>query len=246
LNYLIYFDNSVINQANLKELYMFHNKLTSLPVSLIGLHNLYILIIHNNPIEYTSQILPRFIEEVHNRRTRFNSGLIYNDTQSVHNSSIQKSVYDSLYRILSDKVLQDFILNNEVLSGSCKQALIEYSEYLTIHSLLKVTFKETLGVVLSIIIRHPEKNEILQILNQEMSDAMCMCFTGRMTRLLNTLNGFDPRVFINISDNEQIAAIIEIARKKTNDTSEQRELVTNEMTERGYSNETIDEWTQYL
>ena len=37
-----------------------------------------------------------------------------------------------------------------------------------------------------------------RILNQEMSDALCMCFTGRISRLLNCLNVMDPLVYIHI------------------------------------------------
>jgi len=231
----------------LQKLYLNYNQLISLPVSLIRLCNLQSLYVSNNPIEYTSPVLLRFIEGLNRRHVN----AVYNDAQSVHNSSIQKSVYDSLYRILNErplenKVLSDFILNNKVLTEECKRALIEYSSDEEVHSLLKVSFKETLEVVLSIIILHRDKDEILKVLNQEMSDAMCMCFTGRITRLLNTLNGFDPRVSITISDNEQIAAIVEIARKKTNDVREQKELVTRDLRERGCSKEIIDEWTSFI
>jgi len=235
----------------LKGLWLDNNQLTSLPISLIRLRNLRELNIDNNPIEYTSPVLLRFIEDLGSRFLQIGTGTVYNDSQSVHNSSIQKSVYESLYRILNDKplenkVLNDFLLNNRNLTSSCKQALIEYSDNEEIHSLLGVSFKETLEVVLSIIIRHPEKDEILKVLNQEMSDAMCMCFTGRITRLLNTLNGYDPRVVINISDSEQITAIVEIARKKTNDAYAQKELVTKEMLQRGYPKETIEEWSLFI
>jgi hypothetical protein len=249
-NKLTKFPESIGGLMTLQYLDLSRNNLTSIPVSLIRLRNLRYFYNDNNPIEYTSPVMVRFIEGLETRR-RVGSGTVYNDAQSVHNSSIQKSVYDSLYRILNDKpvdtkVLKNFIVSNEILSEECKRALIEYSDDLSVHSLLGVFFEETLDVVLSIIMRHKDKDEILKIMNQEMSDAMCMCFTGRLTRLLNTLNGFDPRVSITISDSEQIAAIVEIARKKTSDPEEQRELVTRDLRERGYSKEIIEEWSSFI
>ena len=43
-----------------------------------------------------------------------------------------------------------------------------------------------------------KEKEIKRILNQEMSDTLCMCFTGRISRLLNCLNVMDPLVYIHI------------------------------------------------
>ena len=34
------------------------------------------------------------------------------------------------------------------------------------------------------------KNELIERLNQEMQDAECMCFTGRLSRLINVLVGY--------------------------------------------------------
>ena len=40
-------------------------------------------------------------------------------------------------------------------------------------------------------------------MNIEITDALCKCFTERISRLVNCLNGFDDNIKINISDNEQ-------------------------------------------
>jgi len=52
-----------------------------------------------------------------------------------------------------------------------------------------------------------EQEEIFKILNQEIIDADCRCFEGRMNcviRVYGCLNGFSPLVSINIKDGEQI------------------------------------------
>ena len=56
--------------------------------------------------------------------------------------------------------------------------------------------------------------EIKKILNIEMLDSECKCFTGRITRLVNCLNGLSDLVKINISDNQQIENIIIIIKEQ--------------------------------
>ena len=79
-----------------------------------------------------------------------------------------------------------------------------------------------------------------EILNKEMSDSLCKCFTGRMSRLINTLNGFDENIKINISDAEQIGNIFIIVRQKLEEENKYtdelfKEIVKRELQERNYS-----------
>ena len=55
------------------------------------------------------------------------------------------------------------------------------------------------------------QEEIFKVLNQEIIDADCKCFTVRMNRVIRAyacLNWFSPLVNINIKDVEQIGNII--------------------------------------
>jgi len=45
-------------------------------------------------------------------------------------------------------------------------------------------------------------NEIKEVLNEEIKDSLCKCFTGRLSRMINCLSGFDPRVQVKISESE--------------------------------------------
>ncbi len=83
-----------------------------------------------------------------------------------------------------------------------------------VHSLLSITFEELLISVYDFIQKHEHKEEIFAILNKEMSDSLCKCFTGRLSRLINTLNGFDENIIINISDNEQIGNICILIKER--------------------------------
>ena len=42
--------------------------------------------------------------------------------------------------------------------------------------------------------------------------AFCKCFTGRMSRLVYVLNGFDDRIQINISKNQEIGNMIIVTK----------------------------------
>ena len=77
--------------------------------------------------------------------------------------------------------------------------MTEYAEDNSEHTGLGVTFCEALQYVFTRIDVNKETgDEIKRILNQEMTDALCMCFTGRISRLLNCLTGIDPLVHIHI------------------------------------------------
>jgi hypothetical protein len=186
-----------------------------------------------------------------------NSVSIYNDGQNVHNHQIQESIRNSIYNVLSDKPsisideITTEIINSSILTESTKRLIMEYYEDDSIHSVLNITFKELLVNVWSIIRSHKEMDNILCVLNDEINDANCKCFTGRMSRLINCLNGFDDRVNISIADNSQIGNIILLVRKRLESenkytVSDHKELVREELEERGYSSMVISEWIEYI
>ena len=95
------------------------------------------------------------------------------------------------------------------------------------------------------------KDEIKNILNIEMNESVCKCFTGRISRLVNCLAGFDPLVSIQIADNEQIANVITtVERNLTNENSysveTHKEFVSKQLEELGYSSTIIEEWIQNI
>ncbi len=97
--------------------------------------------------------------------------------------------------------LNELIINNKILTEQTKNILFEYCNDETIHSTLNITFGELLLNVYSLC--NANSDEICAVINVEMTDALCKCFTGRISRLVNCLNGFDDNIKINISDNEQ-------------------------------------------
>jgi len=131
-------------------------------------------------------------------------------------------------------------IENECLSF---ELIINYCEDKSVHTILNVTFEEVLLSVWCKIRNNINKHEIIKILNIEILDSECKCFTGRLTRLVNCLSGFDDNISISISDNEQMSNISKILFNKHRDNIEdyQREL-RKEFEERGYSEEDINMW----
>ncbi|ATZ80678.1 leucine rich repeat protein [Bodo saltans virus] len=233
--------------VNLVKFWCHDNQITEIPIEIINCRNLNEFYYSNNEIEY----IPPQVQRWFNRHNYIQK--IYNDTQSVHNHNIQQCISNSINYVMKLKPnldiesLKTHILNNNLLKEQTKQLLFEYCEDTTVHSVLNITFVELLISVYDFILKHKHKNEIFSILNKEMLDSLCKCFTGRISRLINTLNGFDDNIVINISDAEQIGNIFITIRQKLELEGKYSddlfiEIVTKELQERNYDEATIKEW----
>jgi hypothetical protein len=248
-----------MNFPYLQRFYCQDNKLTSLPVCILNFRDLRRFSYHNNMIEMSLQIA-RFIDRID---TSFNKKLnVYNDTQNVHNSTIQLCVRDSINRITTRSDLKKYdieklytlIIENTILNETSKSLLVEYINDTTVHSLLLLTFSEVLWFIIQTIITDFSdiiQEEIFKVLNQEILDADCKCFTGRMNRVINCLNGFSPLVNINIKDGEQIGNIIILVKTRLElsdsyTVEKHKTEVEKELLERNYDIETIKTWLEYI
>jgi Leucine-rich repeat (LRR) protein len=244
-----------INLPNLQRLYCNNNNLTSLPLWLINTR-LTIIKYENNAIDNLPLTLIRFINRI--QQGNINDLHVYNDSQNIHNSSIQLTVRDSINR-LSQKFREPFnleLLTNLILEDpiiNCKERLIQYMANKEQHSLLLLNFAEILWLVWQEINQfEPDKQlEAKKRLNEEIKEADCMCYTGRCNRLVNCLVGFSDLVEIKIQDSSQIGNIIIIVKNRLEDNNEytvdkHKEEVKKELLERGYDLETINEWIEYI
>ena len=252
LKYL-YFNDNQISQIpntighliNIQELYCNSNQLTRLPNEIGQIINLRFFCYSNNPIIYIPPNINRIIGRIKNHQN------IYSDQQNVHNHDIQNCIRQSINNIIQIKPsinnLETFILENNNLSDKTISLLFDY--ILNEDLFNNITFKELLLVVLTIIETKPNKNDIYEILNQEINDAECKCLTGRISRLINILNGQDDRIIINISDKEQIGNIIVLIKNNLGNEytiEKHKELVIKELKERGFNEDIINEYVSFI
>jgi hypothetical protein len=131
-----------------------------------------------------------------------------------------------------------------IVTPRVKALIADYSRSNNVHIVLNVTFAEMFQYVWCRIQTHPDAAEIKRILNTDMLEVEHRCFTGRISKLVNVLNGFYPDVKIAISDNEQIAQIVLLTKGDTPEAH--RAAVAAEMTARGYSAAEIAHWTAFI
>jgi hypothetical protein len=115
----------------------------------------------------------------------------------------------------------------------------------TEHSVYFIKYSDLLLYVWQRIVKHESSDELLCILNTEIKDSECMCFTGRLTRLLNTLVGYYDDISIQISDSEQITNIIMVLKQKYAGEDLKKE-VEKELESYGHNDNTIKEWLYYM
>ena len=225
------------------------NKITELPLEIINLQNLSQFCYSDNPIEnLNNPIIIRFINRIKNKGGNIHN--IYKDSQNVHSSSIQSSVKASIHNLMN-KLKDNFnynYLNDNILTEQTKKALIEYSNDTTIHSELGCTFEEVLNAVFNEMLTYPFETQklIKERINEEIADGLCMCFTGRISRLVNSLSSISDKVSIQISSSEEIGDIISLAFTKYKLINEIKEHVEKEMLERGYLKAEIEEWLAFI
>jgi len=234
--------------TELQILYLSYNKIKELPIEIINLRNIIRFSYHNNRIEnLLNPLINRFIQRIKNKDIHN----LYTDTENVHSSSIQQSIKDSIYNLMKEIINDNKInyLDDSILSIQTKESLIEYSKDNEIHTQLECTFEEVLQAVLLEINKLPNdlQIEVKNRLNEEMEDGLCKCFTGRLSRLVNSLSGYSDKVSIKISSAEEIGNVISIMKERYRDNIEEVKInVEKELIQRGYEKEVIDEWIIYL
>jgi hypothetical protein len=226
---------------------MNNNQIILIPLTIINLKKLEYFYYNDNPLEnLLNPIINRFINKI----KKNNIINIYNDTQNVHSSSIQQSIKESIYNLMSKikEPLNYNYLDDIILTKQTKEILIEYSNDKTIHSILECTFNEILDSVFLEINTFNEtiQKEIKKRINEEMEDGLCKCFTGRISRLVNSLSGYSDLVSIKISPSEEIGNIISNIKLKYNDILKVKLNVSLELKLRGYKQNVIDEWLEYI
>ena len=142
----------------------------------------------------------------------------------------------------------------DLLSDETKSALLEYLASTEEHSTLHITFTDLLKKVIGRVEKSDGevRKDLYQRMNEEMADAECKCFTGRLSRLVNVLVGFFDDIRIEISGAEQISVVIALVKTRHNIgdedevTLEAKAEIRTELEARGYEPGVIEVWLAAL
>ena len=235
------------NCTRLTYLYICGNQITTLN-ELVYLRHLVNVLTSNNPLAIQTPQVQRFL------RYRKNSNSIYDDRQNVHDPHIQKTVCDSIQRLMSDPspsfAIETVVQSN--LDEHTIRLLLEYCDDKTVHSYHLLTYAELLGYVWARIQRSEHRAELMKILAEQVCDSECKCFTGRFNRLVSVLVGFYPDIVIEISDSSRIGSIILAIKERFNsqgvpyDSVEHINQAKIQLLEAGYTEEEIRPWLEAI
>jgi hypothetical protein len=249
-NKIKYIPKTIGNLINLISFDCANNKIKEFPNEIINCINLREFEYDENKITISENIR-NFIDQINlqnNYGPNVNIYNVYNDSQNVHSDSIQKSLKDSVNVLLKDnftiemkKLIEEIKKNNMIIN---KDYLINLLQANIIHTQLKCSYKDLFIKVYGRIINHENQIELFKRFNEEFNDSLLLCYTGKITRLINCLCGYYDDIHINISDNEQIGNIILQIKNKYSSITVQTEKIINELKERGYSKDIIDIWIQ--
>jgi hypothetical protein len=252
-NKLTNLDKDVFSSlTNLQIIWLSNNKLTTIPSSIIQCRRLYHFNYHDNEINYIPPNIQRFLNNLKQKSKKLQ---IYNDSQNIHNHHIQECIKTSLDNILSypKTINKDFLINellNSKMNDRSVRLLLEYCKDDLVHSVLNIKFEEALLHVLEYINLEltANRDDILNILETEILDSECKCFTGRISRLINCLNGFTPLVKVEIPDNMAISNIIVMIKQSYTggDVNELKAITKKELLDRGYDDIIINEYIGYI
>jgi hypothetical protein len=144
-------------------------------------------------------------------------GCTWDNNENVH----AKGVQDSAQRAV-DKVMA-IAAPSSCRNGDPAELASEYGRLLedpgivadmARHFADDATYRQLAKQVMDLILAHPHRDTLLQILLIEVRDGMCTCRTGRSTRLVNALNGFVDGIGVGLSKNEEVANTIIVIRNR--------------------------------
>lgn len=168
--------------------------------------------------------------------------ILYDDKQNIHSRSIQNSFFNSTMSLFwtvgwcpkfitcGDKNIDAIIYQN------CLDK--------TVHSVLLIEYRDLFIVVWTRILNEKDpalRENMINRLKQEIMEGRGLCFTGKLTRLVNSLVGFYPDIRIQISTPEQIYAKIQ-HHLQQHEGKVNRELLTRELLEIEVPLSKIKEW----
>jgi len=104
-------------------------------------------------------------------------------------------------------VIKDNVVKRLRLSGEARNVLLKQCESPDVHVELNVTYRQVAERVFGWLSRQSIEtwNEVIKIIDRELIESKDKCFSGKLSRLISSLDGFHPGVRISITTSEQIS-----------------------------------------
>ena len=150
----------------------------------------------------------------------------YENKQNVHLSSNQTAVIKSVRALqaLPTHATADALIADFTKRLGKKKAWVTQMQKLcktpSTHSILGVTYKDVLALVLNAVYAHPDKAvkmAIHDILKDEIKSGLTICFTGQLSRMVNALSGYIEGVGVHQSSQEELSNTIIVIRRRLAD-----------------------------
>ena len=193
---------------------------------------------------------------------------IYENSENVHTSSVSSSVSQSISNLMTDPKpdfdsVMGWIVESD-LSLETKELAIQFcDDDADIHLNKRfITFNQIFAYVWQRIHSFSDgseetvcntKVELVRILGERVNDCIDeyddeVCITGKISRIVSTLDGFFPDIRIGISDNDQITAIILQTRDniKPYDVAAHVSVATQNLLDAGFERAQFAAWIEAL
>jgi hypothetical protein len=150
-------------------------------------------------------------------------GTTYDNRQNVHLSSVQDNMRIALDKIfnmslnsyMSFASIVNVLKNERKLKKRTIEFFAKVCDKDLYHSGYNVGYKKLFEQVYAIIINSSFKEDLLKIFIDEVEEtADETCLTGKMTRMVNVLNGFVLDINVGISKTEELSNSIIVLRNK--------------------------------
>lgn len=170
--------------------------------------------IENIPFELRNQYANQRNNTV-NQSNVFSLKNITADKQNVHNSSINNHIKDMVKKIVSENEPHDSMwsfIKTELRTHpswvEINEKSLKFIEDNPSNFNIDITLKQ-LAISIFICITHkPNRSDLIQRYNEELSDMHGTCSTGHLSRLVNVVQGFNSNYDIIIDPEKEIKTFI--------------------------------------
>jgi len=125
---------------------------------------------------------------------------IYNDAENVHQTEINESVLKSVQCLLKMEEMENSVTLDTKKHAAVLHRIDDDEREYMFDDGSKFTLKLLFGKIKQIICSHKCKEELEKRLDEELTEANEVCWTGVVSRLINVFSGFIPEISIEINN----------------------------------------------